>query len=191
MSFSYLFIIEINNQYLLIKGKNIAQYQPIGGVYKYNESFEGVKRKHSIRNASNDQFYDKKDLRIIVPSKNVVEVIEWFKSRTDRETDILREFQEELIQDGPLNFSDYTDSAREYVKREEPGLRRSIQFGIPEYNIYEIYRIKLKEEAKQKILRDMKSNENLVLVDAEDILREKITIKGLDNKIGSHAKYLL
>jgi len=191
MSFSYLFIIKINNQYLLIKGKNIEQYQPIGGVYKHSESFESVMHKYNIRHASNNQFYDEKDLRIIVPSNNVIEVKKWFDTCTDRETETLREFQEELIQEGPLEYNDYLSSTREYIRRREPGLRQSVHFDMQEYNVYEVYQVKLSEEAKNKILNHMKNYDNLILVDAEDIKREKISINNLDKKIGSHAKYLL
>ena len=36
LSFSYLFKIQIDGKYLLIKGNRLKnQYQPVGGVYKY------------------------------------------------------------------------------------------------------------------------------------------------------------
>ena len=40
LSCAYLFQIkQTNGRYLLIKGRRIDQYQPIGGVYKYHDSF--------------------------------------------------------------------------------------------------------------------------------------------------------
>ena len=43
LSCAYLFRIRYNNKYLLIKGNRIDQYQPVGGVYKYYDSFNGLK----------------------------------------------------------------------------------------------------------------------------------------------------
>ena len=43
LSCAYLFQIKQDGKYLLIKGNRIEQYQPVGGVYKYYNSFNEVK----------------------------------------------------------------------------------------------------------------------------------------------------
>lgn len=59
MSISYLFKIKIDNRYFLVKGDHIEQYQPIGGVYKYYESFKENFNKWVVRNENEESFYKK------------------------------------------------------------------------------------------------------------------------------------
>lgn len=191
MSLAYLFLIEIDNMYLLIKGNRISQYQPVGGVYQYTDSFEDVKRRFQIRNAPNNHFYDKKDLRIIVPGKNVPKIVEWFHSKHNRETEVRREFIEELVDNGPLDLLDYDDSVIEFMKCEETKLKKSKYFAMSEYNIYEIYKVTLKEKAKDKLRNFIVKNKNFILVNAEDIERENVFVDGLAVKIGAHTKYTI
>lgn len=192
MSLSYLFSIEIDNTYLLIKGNKIDQLQPIGGVFKYLDTFEDIQNRLGIRNASNNQFHDTQDLRIVVPGQNVPKVVEWFHSKLNRETNVSREFIEELVENnGPLDFIDYSNSTIEFKKCIETNFRESVHFNMLEYNIYEIYKVKLLGEAKEKIKKYILENDNLFLVDAEDIKKENIAINGLAVKIGSHTKYTL
>lgn len=191
MSLSYLFSIEIDNKYLLVKGNRIDQYQPIGGVYQYTNSFDEVKRHYQIRNASNDHFYNNKDLRIVVPGKNVPKVVEWFHSKHNRETEQRREFIEELVEKGPLDILDYDESIKDFIKCEETKLVKSTYFAISEYNIYEIYKLILTENAKEKLRNYMLKNKDFILVNAEDIKKENVLLDGLAVKIGAHGKYTI
>lgn len=43
-SIAYLYKIEIDDKYLLIKGSKIEQLQPVGGVYKVCSSFSTIER---------------------------------------------------------------------------------------------------------------------------------------------------
>ena len=65
LSCAYLFQIKHNDRYLLIKGKRIDQFQPVGGVYKYHNSFKRHKEKLELKDESEARFYEGGDLRLI------------------------------------------------------------------------------------------------------------------------------
>ena len=67
-SIAYLYRIKIDDQYLLIKGNRIEQFQPIGGVYKYYESFLSLKELYEVKSDNPQNFCEGNDLRIIVPN---------------------------------------------------------------------------------------------------------------------------
>jgi len=68
-SISYLYKTKIGNQYLLIKGKNIEQYQPIGGVYKYKHSFQEKAQEWNVTFEDQKGFYEDGDLRFLQRAK--------------------------------------------------------------------------------------------------------------------------
>lgn len=99
-SCAYLFRIKIDGQYFLVRdeqGRN--QYQPVGGVYKYNDSsildqFEAEQcRKFRYSSDLDD------DLRIIIPRDRVFAFYKWYTKQTGRENikNLYREFKEEII----------------------------------------------------------------------------------------------
>ncbi|WP_196808119.1 hypothetical protein [Leptotrichia sp. oral taxon 879] len=48
--------IKQNGKYLLIKGNQIEQYQPVSGVYKYYNSFNELKSKLKLKDESKSHF---------------------------------------------------------------------------------------------------------------------------------------
>ena len=191
MSLSYLFSIQINNQYLLIKGNRIDQFQPIGGVYHYRSSFREIKNKWNIQDVNNDQFHDKNDLRIFVPANKVLNTIEWFHSKKNREVTVHREFKEELVDNQILSINDLQEIDFEFKRVVETGLKFSEYFRMDEYNIYEVYDVILNPSLERKIEDNVKNNSNFIFCDSADIESKKISLKGLDRKIGEHAQYTL
>lgn len=75
MSCAYLFKIKQDGKYLLIKGNRIEQYQPVGGVYKYYNSFNGVKYKLELKDESKSHFYENRDLRLITKGRYLVKFL--------------------------------------------------------------------------------------------------------------------
>ena len=65
LSCAYLFRIRYNNKYLLIRGNRIDQYQPIGGVYKYYDSFNGLKENLELKDVSESHVYENGELRLV------------------------------------------------------------------------------------------------------------------------------
>lgn len=192
MSLSYLFSIQINNQYLLIKGNRIDQFQPIGGVYQYANSFQEIKNKWDIQDVSNDQFHDKKDLRIFVPANNVINTIEWFHSRKNREVTVHREFIEELVNNQILSINDLQKINFELKKIVETGIKFSDYFKMDEYNIYEVFDVIILDPSLEKKITDnVQTNSKFIFCDSTDIESKKISLQRLDRRIGEHAQHIL
>ena len=77
VSFAYLFRIKIDDKYLLTQGKRINQYQPVGGVYKYFDSFEDKYNDWEITHEKNKDFFEDGDLRIYIKGKYLNDFIKW------------------------------------------------------------------------------------------------------------------
>ena len=108
LTFSYLFRIEMNGRYLLIKSNRIENtYQPVGGVYKYfnPEATGELIRIGAIpdNNIPNDGISEY-DLRMnLTNRKKIGSFLKWFFSIKNRECDPWREFYEELVSSNILS----------------------------------------------------------------------------------------
>ncbi|HFX3810934.1 hypothetical protein [Enterococcus casseliflavus] len=192
MSLSYLFSICIDNKYLLIKGGRVDQFQPLGGVFHYFDSFNEIKNRLNISDVTSSQFHDKNDLRIFVPGNNVLSVVDWFHSRKNRECTVTREFIEELVDTGVLEIQDLKEVQFEFKKSIETGIRFSEPFKMNEYNIYEIYKVTFSDKSLEtKILANTSKNKQYLWCDNLDIEATKVSLDGLDRKIGQHSKYIV
>lgn len=190
VSISYLFRIKIDNKYLLIKGNRIDQYQPIGGVYKYYESFKENLNKWGVRDESEESFFEKNDLRIYVKGKNLCKVIKWFETMKNREFSVNREFVEELIRTDILSDDALHNAKFEFVRRQNSGVHVSQHFKCREVLIYDIIDVELSKEDVDILIEKCKTNASVILADFEFIDRECVTIEGKSYKIGAHAKYI-
>src|SRR5690625_659748 len=56
ISCAYLFRIKYEDKYVLIQGNRINQYQPVGGVYKYYDSFKSIKESLEITDEQEPNF---------------------------------------------------------------------------------------------------------------------------------------
>jgi len=115
LSLAYLYRIKIDDKYLLVKNRTRNFFQPVGGVYKTlpgsEKIFERLKVK-ADRLIETEKGVAKGDLRVYVKGNNVIEFLEWFDSKQDREISPWREFCEELISPEilpwkPFRFIDY------------------------------------------------------------------------------------
>lgn len=103
VSYSYIFRIEINGWYLLVKdeqGRN--NYHPVGGVYKYYPEQIGIAEKFdgTYDGLFNDTQDTQNDLRLIIKKNRLKQFKIWFSKETEREniSNLSREFKEELIE---------------------------------------------------------------------------------------------
>ncbi len=105
-SISGLIRIEFKDRFLLVCGNRIPhQFQSVRGVYKrYPPSLPVLRH---LRVEDDDKIPidsdSQGDLQVRVPGGNIREFLEWLQSRTGRETDPWREFDEELISNGVVN----------------------------------------------------------------------------------------
>lgn len=110
ISFAYLFRIKVGNKYLLVRNnRGTKKFQPVGGVYKLKG-----KEKIALKNLFNVMDDDKipidksslDDYRLRMESKHLRKFVERFddKARREQITNLSREFREELIETGIVNW---------------------------------------------------------------------------------------
>lgn len=187
LSCAYLFQIKQDGKYLLIKGNRIEQYQPVGGVYKYYNSFNEVKSKLELKDESESHFYENGDLRLITKGKYLVKFIDWFETKKNREITVIRELIEEL-QYSEISIEELIQKVEiEYLKTIKEEIRFSQHFQMDEQKIFNIYEAKIPSDMLKIIL----SSDRYCLVEAEEIERLCCTRKGLSKRISETAKYVI
>lgn len=187
LSCAYLFRIRYNNKYLLIKGNRIDQYQPVGGVYKYYDSFNGLKENLELRDESESHFYENGDLRLVTIGKHLVKFLDWFDTKKNREITVIRELIEELEPSGISIENLIKQSQVEYLKTVKEPITFSTHFQMDELKIFEIFEVKIPKE----ILDDVLKSEHYFSVKAEDIEKFCFTKDGLSKKISATARYIV
>src|SRR5688572_14173345 len=94
VSCSALALIEVDNLILLEVNKNRGNVlTPLGGALEFREEARPLL-------CGLDAVFEKNaDLRIVLPARNLPRFDAWFRLRTERETDPVRELKEELVQE--------------------------------------------------------------------------------------------
>ena len=196
LSYSYLFCIESNGRYLLVmdaQGRN--QYQPVGGVYKYDSQkvdlsalCDGV--YDNVFNI-NDNLID--DLRITISAKRFKAFEAWFKSAENREniTNLSREFNEELLTSGILAKNlfknihyNYLGSHTEISYNETLNMKQIRHFDI----------VSLKpDKQQQKHLARMisKRSDKFIFVTKDDIEKGFAEYLGIRYTIAKHSRLII
>lgn len=187
LSCAYLFRIRYNNKYLLIKGNRIDQYQPVGGVYKYYDSFNGLKENLELKDESESHFYENGDLRLVTIGKHLVKFLDWFDTKRNREITVIKEIFEELEPSGISIENLIKQSQVEYLKTVKEPITFSTHFQMDELKIFEIFEVKIPKE----ILDDVLKSEHYFSVKAEDIEKFCFTKDGLSKKISATARYIV
>ena len=187
LSCAYLFRIRYNNKYLLIRGNRIDQYQPIGGVYKYYDSFNGLKENLELKDESESHFYENGDLRLVTTGKHLLKFLDWFDTKKNREITVIRELIEELEPSGISIENLIKQSQVEYLKTVKEPITFSTHFQMDELKIFEIFEVKIPKE----ILDDVLKSEHYLPVKAEDIEKSCFTKDGLSKKISTTARYIV
>ena len=187
LSCAYLFRIRYNNKYLLIRGNRIDQYQPIGGVYKYYDSFNGLKENLELKDESESHFYENGDLRLVTTGKHLVKFLDWFDTKKNREITVIRELIEELEPSGISIENLIKQSQVEYLKTVKEPITFSTHFQMDELKIFEIFEVKIPKE----ILDDVLKSEHYRPVKAEYIEKFCFTKDGLSKKISATARYIV
>jgi len=181
LSFAYLFRIEHNGKYLLVKNNRFTTptYQPVGGVYKYFSpegkkalNKLGIVTDNSIENDEKSEF----DLRVKMRKRvRLRAFIKWFQTGTQRETNPWREFYEELIVTGalpgkqfPYLFFDQVGSHFEPIHLDE-------YFGLDTLKYADIYVPRFINQEQSDILGTLMeaSNEEIIWVTEEEINRRQ------------------
>jgi hypothetical protein len=191
VSLSYLLKIKVDgpNKYLVVKGSKIPhQYQPVGGVYERYPSSENLFQNWEARPAR-----DKMDLRFFVKAVHIPDVLKWFETQKNREIDVWREFQEELIESSILPAKDFRHIKAEFLYRCPEYLIRRKGFRQRQVVIYDIYHIHINEqqtELLKEILINNPHSDEYSFVDEDDLDIGCFDYNGTEYSLGGHAKYL-
>lgn len=100
-SMAYLYLIKIEDRYLLVKNFNFGHYQLVGGKYKRFERTQSIlanefDARDDLKLANSGGMKD--DFALFIPASKALKFLDWFDTRKDREVSHWREFYEELIE---------------------------------------------------------------------------------------------
>ena len=176
---AYLFRIEVDGKYLLVRNKRgIHGFQPVGGVYKYlrRENAEHFDKLGLIADTKIPRdIIAEDDLRMQMKQRHhLLAFIRWFAKKKYREVDPWREFYEELVKPGILSQENFPHIQYRHVKQHAE-LKYSEHHKITEYKVADIYELQLSTESqKQEIRQLMQAGyKDVVFVTAEEIKNRK------------------
>lgn len=196
LSYSYLFNIQIGNCYLLVKdsqGRN--QYQPVGGVYKYDANLVDI--NELFHGTSDGLFADSNsssnELRIVINKRKLTDFNTWFKSYQSRETieNLGREFKEELIDSNILKADIFEEIKYRYVGSfTEKGVNSSLR--LPQIRHFDVVSFK-PTNAQRTYLENLmrQTSFKYVFASKQDIENGFIQFAGHRYNIAEHAKLIL
>lgn len=192
-SISYLFRIKIDGKYLLIEGGRINQLQPIGGVYKYYDSFKNFIQEWGIKDDSGFPIDEtsKHDLRVRVPITYTLKMLQWFQTKKNREFCVFRELHEELLSNEFFKNKNLNNLSIEYIKTDIQPIKYSEHFKINEILIADIFEINLTQEQETIFKEFIQSNPSFQMVTEDEIERGTITLNNKSYPIGKHSKNLI
>lgn len=112
ISFGYLYRIKVGSKYLLVRNaRNTGKFQPVGGVYKYSDN-ERVVLKNNFNVMDDDKIpiddSSRDDYRLRMENRFLRRFVRRFesnKAERERVDNVGREFREELVDSGILNWS--------------------------------------------------------------------------------------
>ena len=114
ISFAYLYRIKIGNKYLLVKNeRGTGKYQPVGGVYKLlgKEKME-LRNRYQVKDDNKIPLdrSSRDDYRLRLENRYLRKFVKRFDRKAEREQiyNLSREFREELIEKGIINWSQIT-----------------------------------------------------------------------------------
>lgn len=112
ISFAYLYRIKIGDKYLLVKNeRGTGKYQPVGGVYKFEED-EKIELKNRFQAKDDNKISidesSRNDYRLRMENKYLRKFISHFDKKANRENvdNLSREFREELIEKNIINWNE-------------------------------------------------------------------------------------
>ena len=198
LSISYLFRIRVNDKYLLVKNRKGNYYQLVGGTYKTLPGFEKIQQKYCIksdRRFETSSGIAKGDLRFRLPGKFVMDIIKWFHSREDRETDQWREFCEELLTPGILDKHIFRYINHRYELTLQTPMRKAKNIDCQEILIYEIFDLLPNNEQTKSLTDLMAKGDTDEIKWADQYLIERLGFnerdKSTEYEIGAHTKWAI
>jgi len=179
LTIAYLYRIEHNGKYLLIKRqkKDNPGYQPIGGAYKYfkeeaRDCFDslGIIPCNYVPRDEDTEC----DLRVIIKKRRkILAFLKWLESRKSREIDPYREFYEELIEPNYLSQSIFKYIKYIYVGKNIEGVIKSPVYPIDELRYADIFEFRVENDAQKREIINLASEypDIFLFATPEEIMR--------------------
>jgi hypothetical protein len=175
LTVAYLFRIECNGKYMLIKRhkNDFVGFQPVGGAYKYFKEENRVNFdnlgitpcNHVPRDGATEH-----DLRLIMTKrKKLTEFFKWFDSRENREIDPWREFCEELVESGLVPADAFKHIKYTYIGKHQEGILCNEDYPIDQFRHADIFELRLENDAQKNAISALKNNPNIAFVTPEEI----------------------
>lgn len=197
ISFAYLYRIKVGDKYLLVQnGRHTGKFQPVGGVYQVH-GLEKTELKNRFHVMDDDRIpLDKSsrdDYRLRMKDKYLRRFIWRFDHQADRErlNDISREFKEELVETGILNW---TDIKYRVCGRHMTELKYGEHFQIYELllaDIVELLPSKKQEQDLQDLLKKKDPRYEFATADEIKSLGVYYGTDDLTETIGDHTIKIL
>lgn len=173
ISFAYLYRIKSGNKYLLVKNeRGTGKYQPVGGVYQFDEDERlNLQRLFEIIDDNKIPIDEssRNDYRLRMKNKYLRKFIKYFDKQKKRENieDLSREFREELIEKGIVNWDKIS---YQYCGRHITDLQFGAHFQIYEILLADIVEL-LPTESQRNDLKSLeeKSSDQYRFATAEEI----------------------
>ncbi|MCR4313908.1 MAG: hypothetical protein NUV84_01525 [Candidatus Uhrbacteria bacterium] len=192
---SLVIIRDSQGRYALLVNQNRAKkgeivLTPVGGAIEATpEGLESLKQLLGLDEAS---FESGADLRFTMSGSQANRYREWFLVGEQRESNPLREIQEELVDESGL-LSEDDLSELEWRKKgyatELAQTTRKGQEGKQTLRLIEVFEVEINGETRQKLQDHAQLPKSLIRFVSENEIRNGKTIDGLE--IGSISKFLL
>jgi hypothetical protein len=197
LSVSYLFRIKVDNKYLLVRNRTRDYFQPVGGAFKTLPGSERIFEKLGIkpdRLIETEKGIAKNDLRLYLKGCNVVEFLEWFNSKEDRETSPWREFCEELVSTGILPSKEFRYIDYKYKGTVQTPIIK-LDNGDNGMFLFEIYDLVINDEQKPILEALLQAGDTDKYIWADEYLINRLghdeRQKSYTYEISKHTKWAL
>ncbi|WP_421918868.1 hypothetical protein [Marinifilum sp.] len=177
LSCSYLYKIQVEDKYLLVKSRKHSKFQPVGGNFKrgkYSNSFLNkleVEPDDKFTNGGNS----KDDLRLYIKGYRLGRFLNWYNQpNKEREVSYDREFYEELVETDILPKPLFPYPTINFRKQVVTNVKYSEHLDCKEVHIYDI--VELSPTGKQlnhlKEMLNQPESDKFKWVDANTIKQQ-------------------
>ena len=196
LSFAYLLNI-CDEKYLLVLNEKSEQFQPVGGVYKYDhvKTSDLFKRCKIERDTQTEVSNGEYDLRLFLYDRfKLNDILHWFEKDENRESDPWREFHEEMVASGILNRDDfyYIDYTKEYEYNTGIYLDK-YRNGQESLKIFTVYELNLSNKIHKHAIDSLKAKDDhrILWASADEISSGSCERNGKQLKISRTSRLLL
>lgn len=194
LSFSYLYKIEVEGRFLLIRGHRMKdRFQPIGGVYKFYQEakpfLESIKFQSDTMIGNTDET---DDLRIRIKGKYLLDFIDWFIKMENREYGPEREFYEEMIASNLLPEEQFRHLRYRKIKVHNKGITKApIPNRIDEVIYADIFEVTLTEIQKQIVKKSVNEHPKDLCLASPEEMKSRCFGGSVEMNLGNNVPWLL